>query len=163
MAKLVIRSTFGNLLVEFNSSFVTRVSWISDDTLLHPGEESGSIITLIKEEFLGYFEGKVKKFSIPCSFSGTPFQQKVWKALLSIPYGETVSYSTLSEMAGFDPSHARAVGIACAKNPLPLIIPCHRVIHKDGSIGNYSAPGGSLLKRRLIEFEKSNLLRGSTL
>lgn len=84
---------------------------------------------------------------------GTAFQHDVWKALLEIPYGETRSYKQIAEMAGH-PNAVRAVANAIGKNPLPPVIPCHRVIRSDGRLGGYSADGGVKRKQELLEQEK---------
>lgn len=85
---------------------------------------------------------------------GTPFQKDVWRALLKIPYGETRTYTQVAQISGH-PTAIRAVANAIGKNPLPPIIPCHRVIRSDGKIGGYSAKGGVKEKQRLLEQEKS--------
>lgn len=85
--------------------------------------------------------------------SGTAFQKDVWRALLTIPCGTTVTYTELAAMAGH-PNAVRAVGSAVGKNPLPPMIPCHRVVRSDGGLGGYSAPGGVAEKKRLLESEK---------
>ena len=85
---------------------------------------------------------------------GTAFQHDVWRALLKIPYGETRTYTQIAEMAGH-PNAVRAVANAIGKNPLPPIIPCHRVIRSDGNIGGYSAKGGIKEKIRLLKKEQS--------
>jgi methylated-DNA-[protein]-cysteine S-methyltransferase len=82
---------------------------------------------------------------------GTPFQQKVWKALLTIPHGETRTYAQIANQVGH-PKAARAVGSACRANPMPIKIPCHRVIPSNGKIGNYSY-GGPDVKRKLLKRE----------
>lgn len=82
--------------------------------------------------------------------AGAPFQIQVMQALCKIPFGQTVSYKELAELCGC-PRGARAVGNACGRNPFPLFVPCHRVIHSDGHIGGFA--GGSEIKRRLLEFE----------
>ena len=97
-----------------------------------------------------YFRGKRKSFSIPMTLDGTEFQQKVWKQLQLIPFGETISYQELAERVG-DRKKARAVGNANGKNPIPIIVPCHRVIAKDGSLGGFG--GGLPIKRYLLELE----------
>jgi O-6-methylguanine DNA methyltransferase len=99
-----------------------------------------------------YFQGKRKSFSIPIVLNGTEFQQKVWKQLQSIPFGETISYQELAERVG-DSKKARAVGNANGKNPIPIIVPCHRVIAKDGSLGGFG--GGLTIKRYLLELERT--------
>ena len=89
------------------------------------------------------------------------FGLKVIKVCKAIPPGKTITYSQLAKKAGF-PKAARAVGNVLAKNPLPLLIPCHRVIRADGKIGNFSAPGGSKMKKKMLEHEKLLVIRGSS-
>lgn len=102
-------------------------------------------------ELKTYLKGKLKRFSFPTVFlDGTPFERKVWKTLRSIPYGEVRSYAWVARKIGF-PKAARAVGRANGKNPIPIVIPCHRVISSDGKIGGYS--GGVALKRKLLKLE----------
>ncbi|MCK4311314.1 MAG: methylated-DNA--[protein]-cysteine S-methyltransferase [Candidatus Cloacimonetes bacterium] len=98
-----------------------------------------------------YFRGKRKKFELPLFMPGTDFQKRVWERLLDIPFGETISYQELAERIG-DKKKARAVGSANGKNPIPIIVPCHRVIAKDGSLGGFG--GGVPIKRYLLELEK---------
>ena len=98
-----------------------------------------------------FASGKRVAFDVPLDLSlGTPFQQKVWRAIAKIPWGETRSYAELARAVG-KPSAYRAVANACGANPVPLIIPCHRVIASDGSIGGFS--GGIALKRELLGLE----------
>ncbi|MBE3144695.1 MAG: MGMT family protein [Planctomycetes bacterium] len=90
----------------------------------------------------------------PLALDSLPaFTRKVLDACRKIPAGKTVSYSQLAGMIG-KPRASRAVGSALARNPIPLIIPCHRVVHSDGSLGNFSAPGGTSLKKMLIDLER---------
>ncbi|MEK9630128.1 MAG: methylated-DNA--[protein]-cysteine S-methyltransferase [Nitrospinota bacterium] len=106
---------------------------------------------LIKQ-FSRYFEGKLKHFEYPLDFQlGTPFQQKVWKKLITIPYGTTRSYKWLAS-AIKNPNATRAVGNANGKNPLSIIIPCHRVIRESGNLGGYT--GGLNIKRFLLKLEQ---------
>jgi len=104
------------------------------------------------EEIEAYFRGKIRDFSLPLEIKGTPFQKKVWEALMSIPYGETRSYGDIAKAIG-NPKAFRAVGWANAQNPIPIVIPCHRVIQSDGSLGGYG--GGLELKRKLLDLEAS--------
>lgn len=99
-----------------------------------------------------YFAGKRKTFSVPLSLHGTPFQKKVWTALCTIPYGETRSYSEIAEAVG-NPKACRAVGMANNKNPILIIVPCHRVIGKNGSLVGYG--GGLPIKEKLLKLEKT--------
>lgn len=97
-----------------------------------------------------YFAGKRQTFTVPLRPQGTPFQQTVWAALQSIPYSQTVSYRDIAVRIG-RPTAVRAVGGANGKNPLPILIPCHRVVAADGSLGGYSL--GLELKRKLLALE----------
>jgi methylated-DNA-[protein]-cysteine S-methyltransferase len=102
-----------------------------------------------------YFDGSGMEVAIPLAPSGTPFQCTVWRVLLTIPYGETRSYGWVAERLGMK-CGARAVGGACGSNPIPIIIPCHRVIASDGAIGGYSGGWrgkGISIKRRLLALE----------
>ena len=97
-----------------------------------------------------YFERTLRTFDLPLAPAGTPFQQAVWKALCAIPYGETVSYAEIARRVGA-PSAMRAVGAANGRNPIPIVIPCHRVIGADGRLVGYSA--GLDRKRALLALE----------
>ena len=97
-----------------------------------------------------YFDGKRKKFDLPLVLHGTDFQIEVWKALQNIPFGETRSYGEVAAIIG-NPKASRAVGMANNRNPIAIIIPCHRVIGHDGSLTGYA--GGLELKRQLLELE----------
>ncbi len=108
-----------------------------------------------KRQFTEYLEGKRKAFDIPYIMVGTDFEKKVWSILLTIPYGETRSYRWLARKAGL-PKGARAVGQALKRNPLPILIPCHRIIQEDGGLGGYSS--GVDMKRRLLDLEYYNSL-----
>jgi methylated-DNA-[protein]-cysteine S-methyltransferase len=98
-----------------------------------------------------YFDKKLEHFELPLVFSGTDFQRKVWEGLQQIPYGEKWSYSLLADFIGH-PRAIRAVGNANHVNPIPVIIPCHRVVRADGSLGGYAY--GNLIKRELLRLEE---------
>ena len=101
-----------------------------------------------------YFSGKRRRFDLPLSYDGSGFRVSVLGALMRIPYGEVRTYAQVAEDVG-SPRAYRAVGTACAENPIPIIIPCHRVVPSSGGVGSYA--GGSSLKRRLLDFERGNL------
>jgi methylated-DNA-[protein]-cysteine S-methyltransferase len=105
-----------------------------------------------KAQLRGYFRGRLKTFDLALAPKGTPFQLNVWQALRSIPYGELASYGDIARAVG-NPKAVRAVGGANAKNPLPIIVPCHRVIGRDGSLTGFG--GGLEIKQRLIDLEHS--------
>ena len=99
-----------------------------------------------------YFEGRLKKFDIPLDFFGeTEFRQKVWREAAKIPYGKTISYSELAAAVG-SPGGARAVGNALGANPVPVIVPCHRILKSDGALGGFSA--GIDVKKALLALER---------
>ena len=97
-----------------------------------------------------YFEGRLRRFDLELAPEGTPFEREVWTALTEIPYGETLSYSELARRIG-RPAASRAVGAANGKNPIPIIVPCHRVIGANGSLTGFG--GGLGIKRRLLDLE----------
>jgi len=103
-----------------------------------------------KAQLQAYFNGEIRQFDLPLAPSGTPFQQGVWKALQTIPYGTVTSYGWVAEQIG-NPKAVRAVGGANAKNPLPVVVPCHRVIGSNGALTGFG--GGLDVKQRLIELE----------
>ncbi|MFH0727604.1 MAG: methylated-DNA--[protein]-cysteine S-methyltransferase [Pseudomonadota bacterium] len=107
-----------------------------------------------KAQLRAYFKGELKQFDLPLAPVGTAFQLKVWDALKTIPYGQLVSYKSIAEAIG-NPKAARAVGGATGKNPVPLLVPCHRVIGSDDSLTGFG--GGLEIKRRLIDLERSRI------
>ena len=110
------------------------------------------LITKAAAQIAEYFVGKRKKFSLPMVMHGTDFQMDVWKALQSIPYGETRSYKEIAALVG-RPKAVRAVGMANNRNPIAIIIPCHRVIGHNGSLVGYG--GGLPLKQYLLDLERN--------
>ncbi len=108
------------------------------------------LIKQAEKELREYFEGTRKVFTLPLSLKGTPFQMKVWEELRKIPYGETLSYGQIAENVG-NPKAARAVGMANNKNPIMIIVPCHRVIGKNGKLVGYA--GGVDIKEKLLKIE----------
>jgi methylated-DNA-[protein]-cysteine S-methyltransferase len=101
-----------------------------------------------------YFRGELREFDVPLALEGTEFQRRVWNALRGIPYGETISYLQLAERIG-NPKAVRAVGLANWSNPIPIIVPCHRVIGSDGSLTGFG--GGISTKKKLLELESKQL------
>ncbi|MCH9625293.1 MAG: Methylated-DNA--protein-cysteine methyltransferase [Chlamydiales bacterium] len=112
---------------------------------------STSPICLIERDLERYFAGELREFATPFHFVGSDFQKSVWTALTKIPYGESRAYSDIAQEIG-KPKAYRAVASAIAANQLALIVPCHRVIHADGSLSDYSS--GPVRKKRLLELEK---------
>lgn len=115
-------------------------------------EQTTPILALAAQQLEEYFHGLRRDFTIPLKANGTQFQQQVWQALTHIPYGMTHTYKELAETIG-KPKASRAVGSACNRNPLPIIIPCHRVIGSSGSLTGYA--GGLELKAMLLKMEEN--------
>ena len=103
-------------------------------------------LPMVVRQLKEYFAGSRRKFDLPLSMLGTDFQQRVWRALTEIPYGETLSYGQLAKRIG-NPSASRAVGLANGRNPIAVIVPCHRVIGADGSLTGF---GGGLPRKRWL-------------
>ena len=113
-----------------------------------PGENEH--IRKLKTELASYFDGRLKEFTVPLVYPGTDFQQKVWNALRRIPYGKTVSYEDIAKSIG-SPKAVRAVGHTNGLNRIAIVIPCHRVVNKDGKLGGYG--GGLWRKQKLLHLE----------
>lgn len=122
-----------------------------EDVPVEAGEK-GRFLDEARGQLLEYFAGERRIFDLPLSIHGTPFQEKVWAALRDIPYGETRSYQQVAELIG-NPKAVRAVGMANNRNPLPILIPCHRVVGKDGKLVGYA--GGIARKRALLDLERN--------
>ena len=122
-----------------------------------PEPEKPPLPLLVKarDQLIGYFDGKRTAFDLPLSPAGTPFQQQVWRAMCEIPYGETRTYGDLAQDLG---SSARAVGTACGKNPIPIIIPCHRVVGANGRLTGDSGGAGTETKAQLLRLEGISLI-----
>ena len=144
----IFDSPLGTLYLEFSGKFLTGISFKKPSAI--PFKESAAPESF-KKELVSFFNGTGTGFNQEIKFLiGTDFEKKVWNSLKEIPFGETRTYKWVAEKVG-NLSAARAVGRALSKNPVPIIIPCHRVIESDGSIGGYSA--GVDIKRRLLDME----------
>ncbi|MBD0841675.1 MULTISPECIES: methylated-DNA--[protein]-cysteine S-methyltransferase [unclassified Streptomyces] len=119
------------------------------------GERDDSVFGPALDELKAYFAGELKEFTLELHLNGTPFQRRVWHHLRTIPYGETRTYGQLADALG-NPKASRAVGLANGRNPVGIIVPCHRVVGANGSLTGYG--GGLDRKRRLLDFESGGLL-----
>ncbi|AOS63574.1 methylated-DNA--[protein]-cysteine S-methyltransferase [Actinoalloteichus hymeniacidonis] len=118
------------------------------------GAENAEVFTNCIAQLTEYFEGRRTEFDLPTAPQGTPFQHEVWSVLREIPYGETVSYGWVAEQLG-RPTASRAVGAANGRNPISIIVPCHRVVGANGSLTGYG--GGMKRKESLLELERSRV------
>ena len=112
------------------------------------------LLSEVTRQLQEYFSGQRNEFHIPLEPEGTPFQKKVWQALQTVPFGKTASYKTIAEQIQ-NPKAVRAVGMANSRNPIPIIIPCHRIIGSNGKLTGYA--GGLWRKEYLLNFEKENM------
>lgn len=150
-----LRSKVGSLFLVAAETGLTgiffnkqKVSLVKSLNLARPQDK---ILRAAAQQLTEYFNAQRQQFELPLIFVGTAFQQQVWSALAKIPFGTTVSYQEIAKRIK-NPKAVRAVGRANGKNPFCIIIPCHRVIAADGSIGGYT--GGLALKRRLLKLER---------
>jgi methylated-DNA-[protein]-cysteine S-methyltransferase len=144
MASLSISSPIGNLVVDEDDDAITAIRWADER------EPNGSkLLAEAARQLDAYFVGKLSHFDLPLRPAGSDFDHRVWSAMQKIPYGKTHSYGELAAEIGSAP---RAVGGACGKNPIPIVIPCHRVLAKTG-LGGYSGSGGVKTKQALLTLE----------
>ena len=150
MAKSIFETPLGRVVAVADDKGICSLDFDEVVPLLH--EENRHLIQLEKE-LLEYFMGERKTFDVCLNPYGTPFQRAVWRILCDIPYGSVISYTQEAQMLSH-PKAVRAVANANGKNPIPIIIPCHRVIAKGGGIGGYS--GGIWRKEFMLELERKN-------
>ena len=148
MEKVVINSPLGFVLIEGNEDGISNISVTSEETIL--SESIPSLFQDVVMQLNDYFEGNRTDFQFKMNPNGTDFQKKVWEELLKIPFGKTASYQEVTNKLG-DPKAIRAVANANGKNPLWIVVPCHRVIGSDGSLTGYA--GGLWRKKWLLEHE----------
>lgn len=146
----IYKTKIGLIKIVCENNFVIGIKRIENPADFgEKNELSDRVFAQISE----YLEGKRRKFELPIAFKGTPFQEKVWNALLEIPYGETASYAQIAQKIGH-PKAYRAVGNANNKNPISIVIPCHRVIGANRDLVGYAS--GLEMKKFLLELEKIN-------
>ena len=154
MSICYVDSPVGRLAIEADQDAVTSVRWT------HAGERACDISAtpVLKEaarQLDRYFAGRLKRFDLPLAARGTDFQKSVWKKMCDIPFGGTATYGGMAMALGSGP---RAVGMACGRNPIPIIVPCHRVLGSGGKEGGFSGGQGLPTKRKLLALEGVVLL-----
>ena len=135
-----------NALIAAEFDALPRSGWV---------EASTPLLVSAGRQLTEYFQGRRQEFSLPLAPQGTPFQQRVWWALQTIPYGQTRSYGEIARQVN-SPKGARAVGMANHRNPIAVIVPCHRVVGQNGALTGYA--GGLWRKEKLLELEKGRIL-----
>lgn len=146
MPSLTIPSPLGPLTLTSAGGALTALDWRDG-----PPEGSDAVLDEAARQLADYFAGRRTDFELPMRPAGTAFQQRVWELMTRIPYGETLTYGAMAQQLG---SAARAVGGACGRNPLPILIPCHRVVGGGGKSGGYSGFGGVETKAWLLGHEQ---------
>ena len=153
----VVATPIGRLIVASDGQAISGV-WMAnadpDDDRWAERRGTDALLGDARAELLAYFEGKLEVFTVPLAPNGTEFQRRVWSALTEIPYGTTISYAELARRVRNEAA-VRAVGAANGRNPIPIIVPCHRVIGSDGSLTGF---GGGLERKRWLLHHENSLL-----
>jgi methylated-DNA-[protein]-cysteine S-methyltransferase len=157
MPSRAVVTPIGTLGLTGSDAGLSRVLWSAKGMQGAP-HGSCAVLDEAASQLAAYFAGELVEFDLPLDLGGTEFQRNCWLALATIPYGQTVSYGEQARRLGLGPDAARAVGAANGQNPLPLVLPCHRVIGANGSLTGFG--GGLHVKRFLLEHEGALLPLG---
>lgn len=149
------QSPLGKLRIESDGECLTAIQFTTDEDSTSSQQVEAAIFSQVTNQLDEYFEGSRTNFDLPLAPEGTDFQRQVWEQLLKIPYGQTINYGELAQRLG-DANKVRAVGTANGKNPIPIIIPCHRVIGANNNLVGYR--GGIDRKKKLLKHEGALLL-----
>lgn len=152
-----IESPVGRLLLAMDEPGLRHIGFVEGRERARPEPswtEDAAPFTALIRELRAYFRGELERFDQPLAPEGTPFQLKVWNELCGIPYGQTISYGELANRIG-NPHASRAVGLANGANPIPIVIPCHRVVGSNGKLTGYG--GGLPIKEKLLALERGQL------
>jgi len=149
-----IDSPTGRLALEAEGDTLTGVRWTSAGERAR-AEKPTPVLKEATKQLDRYFARKLRRFDLPLSARGTDFQKRVWQMMVEIPYGETATYGGMAMALGSGP---RAVGMACGRNPIPIVVPCHRVLASGGKEGGFSGGRGLPTKRQLLAIEGVVLL-----
>ena len=145
VAKITVASPLGPLTVAERDGAIVALDWGTAS-----GEDRTALLLTAAQQLDAYFYCELRAFDLPLAPAGSAFQQAVWREMLAIPRGRTRTYGDLAARVD---GVARAVGAACGRNPIPIIIPCHRVLAAGGRMGGYSGRGAAATKRFLLELE----------
>ncbi|MGV8921492.1 MAG: methylated-DNA--[protein]-cysteine S-methyltransferase [Pseudomonas sp.] len=157
-AGYVLPSPLGDIALRIEDEVLTGVFFVGQkyypSLMLGAGDaQAPRVVRQAQEELAEFFRGERQAFEVPFRAKGTPFQLAVWEELSRIPYGEIVSYGDMAKHMGLSPGHSRAVGSANGKNPISIIVPCHRVVGSSGDLTGYA--GGIDRKRALLSLESA--------
>ncbi|AKS23199.1 MAG: Methylated-DNA-[protein]-cysteine S-methyltransferase [Leptospirillum sp. Group II 'C75'] len=155
-----IQTPLGPLIAISEEGALTRVFFDGNPNradMVYGRDDQNSLLASAAGQIGEYLDGRRREFTLPVRLGGTPFQKSVWEVLRTIPYGQTRSYREIARLLGKDDRYLRAVGSAIARNPLLLLVPCHRVIGSDGALTGYS--GGMDRKKALLDLERRHIPR----
>lgn len=150
---LVMDSPLGALQLSADGDALVGVHFLDAASPAAVIAAATPVLQRARAQLQSYFRGEAVVFDLPLRPEGTPFQQSVWRTLQTVPAGQTISYATLAQRLGLPGTHARAVGAAVGRNPLLIIVPCHRVVGHDGALTGYAA--GLPRKRVLLDLERA--------
>lgn len=150
MKRLTVDSPIGPLTVAAQDGAIISLAFGPDQTDQSDATQSEPVLLQAKRQLAEYFAGGRTTFDLPLRLQGTQFRCAVWQALATIPFGQTRSYGDIARTVGSAP---RAIGGACGANPIPIVVPCHRVVASDGGLGGFSGGAGCATKRQLLEHE----------
>lgn len=146
-------SPIGGLRVHASAGLITAIDFGADKP--RKDRVPDPLLDRAQQQLMAYFAGDLTEFDLPLASEGSEFQRKVWAELQRIPYGETASYGDIARRLGYETGISRAVGAANGANPIPIIVPCHRVIGSDGTLTGYA--GGIERKKVLLDLEQPGL------
>lgn len=146
LARLTLNSPVGPLTLTAQDGAICAVRFADGG----PDNSDNPVLQEAAEQISSYFSRELKQFDLPLDLRGSDHNLAVWREMRTIPYGETLTYGDIAQRIGSNP---RAVGVACGANPIPLIVPCHRVIGKDGALVGFSGGDGKKTKARLLDHE----------
>ncbi len=149
MPQLSLHGPLGDLTLSEEAGAIVALDWGWGAV-----QKETPLLRLARRQLDRYFDGEAQIFDLPLAPAGSAFHRRVWRALCAIPYGQTRTYGDIARSLA---SGARAVGTACGRNPIPILIPCHRVLGAGGALGGYSADGGPATKRALLDLETPDL------
>ncbi|MFQ5347144.1 MAG: methylated-DNA--[protein]-cysteine S-methyltransferase [Rhodothalassiaceae bacterium] len=151
MTSWMVPSPFGDLLLRQQGEAIVALEWCATAP---PGDRPTPLLCAAEQQLRAYFAGTLTRFSLPLDPAGTPLQRRIWGGIAAIPYGHQTTYGAIARQLG---TIARVVGSAAAANPIPILIPCHRVLAADGHLRGYSGAGGVATKRALLDLETPRL------
>jgi methylated-DNA-[protein]-cysteine S-methyltransferase len=148
--RLTVPSPVGALTLFEQAGAITLLTWAAGDRIRNA--RPTPLLAAAQTQLKAFFDGRLDRFHLPLAPEGSPFQQRVWQAISEIAAGQTETYGALARRIDSSP---RAVGGACGANPIPIIVPCHRVLGAGGRLGGYSGRGGLATKKRLLDLERT--------